>query len=141
MNRQFGFYMNRKTAMKNNLIALLDQTYPGANCFFDSPAREDGHQKWVDFVYTYWHVDRVRSMSLNTFTRDYQKWCKRAGYNFSPGKAEEVYEASADLIAVFPKDDMTKVLIRQAVTVLNAVSEAVETLRIKMNETAAKLPE
>ena len=37
MNRQFGFYMDQKTAMKNNLIALLDQTYPGANDFFDSP--------------------------------------------------------------------------------------------------------
>ena len=43
MNRQFGFYMAQKTAMKNdNLIALLDQTYPGANDFFDSPARSDG---------------------------------------------------------------------------------------------------
>ena len=57
MNRQFGFYMAQKTAMKNNLIALLDQTYPGANDFFDSPARSDGSQKWVDFVHTYWHVD------------------------------------------------------------------------------------
>ena len=42
MNRQFGFYMAQKTAMKNNLIALIDQTYPGANDFFDSPARNDG---------------------------------------------------------------------------------------------------
>jgi len=141
MNRQFGFYTDRKTAMKNNLIALLDQTYPGANSFFDSPARDDGHQKWVDFVYTYWHVDRVRGMSLNAFTRDYQKWCKRAGYNFSYTKAKEVYEASADLIAILPKDDMTKMLIRQAIEALNAVSSAVETLRIKMNETAATLPE
>ena len=49
--------------MKNNLIALLDQTYPGANDFFDSPARSDGSQKWVDFVHTYWHVDCVRSRS------------------------------------------------------------------------------
>lgn len=141
MNRQFGFYTDRKTAMKNNLIALLDQTYPGANSFFDSHARDDGHQKWVDFVYTYWHVDRVRSMTLNAFTKDYQKWCKRAGYNFSPTKAEEVYEASADLIAVFPKDDTTKLLIRQAVNALITVSVAVETLRTKMNETAATLPE
>ena len=141
MNRQFGFYTDRKTAMKNNLIALLDQTYPGANSFFDSPVRDNGHQKWVDFVYTYWHVDRVRGMSLNAFTRDYQKWCKRMGYNFSPSKAEEVYEASADLIAVLPRDDMTKMLIRQAVDALNAVSAAVETLRMRMNEAAATLPE
>ena len=26
MNRQFGFYMKHKTAMKNNLIGILDQT-------------------------------------------------------------------------------------------------------------------
>lgn len=37
--------MNQKTAMKNNLIALIDQTYPGENAFFDSPARSDGSQK------------------------------------------------------------------------------------------------
>ena len=141
MNRQFGFYTDRKTAMKNNLIALLDQTYPGANNFFNSPVREDGHQKWVDFVYTYWHVDRVCGMSLNAFTKDYRKWCKRAGYNFSLSKAEEIYDASLDLIAVLPKDDMTKMLIRQAVDALNAVSAVVETLRMKMDETAAALPE
>lgn len=68
MNRQFGFYMDQKTAMKNNLICLLDQAYPGANDFFDSPARSDGSQKWVDFVYTYWHVDCVHSKSLKSFT-------------------------------------------------------------------------
>lgn len=28
MNRQFDFYMKHKTAMKNNLIGVLDQTYP-----------------------------------------------------------------------------------------------------------------
>ena len=35
MNRQFGFYMKHKTAMKNNLIGILDQTYPGVNTYFD----------------------------------------------------------------------------------------------------------
>jgi len=141
MNRQFGFYMDQKTAMKNNLIALLDQTYPGANNFFDSPARSDGSQKWVDFVYTYWHVDCVRSKSLAAFTEHYQNWCKRKGYNFSADKAEKVYQASSDLIAVFPKDDNTKMLIRQAVAMLNIASETVESLRRKMDETAATLPE
>ena len=141
MNRQFGFYMAQKTAMKNNLIALLDQTYPGANDFFDSPARSDGSQKWVDFVHTYWHVDCVRSKSLNAFTEHYQNWCKRKGYNFSVGKAEKIYHLSADLIAVFSKDDNTKMLIRQAVAMLNNASETVESLRSQMNELAATLPE
>ncbi len=39
--------MDQKTAMKNNLIALLDQTFPGANGFFDSPARSDGSPRRV----------------------------------------------------------------------------------------------
>lgn len=141
MNRQFGFYMAQKTAMKNNLIALLDQTYPGANDFFDSPARSDGSQKWVDFVYTFWHADCVRSKSLNSFTEHYQSWCKRKGYNFSADKAEKIYHLSSDLIAVFPKDDTTKMLIRQAVALLNTASETVESLRLKMNELASTLPE
>ncbi len=141
MNRQFGFYMDQKTAMKNNLIALLDQSFPGANNFFDSPARSDGSQKWVDFVYTYWHVDCVRSKSQAAFAEHYKNWCKRKGYNFSASKAKEVYLAAADLIAVFPKDDSTKMLIRQAVSMLNAISETVETFRIKMNEAASQLPE
>ena len=141
MNRQFGFYMDQKTAMKNNLIALLDQTFPGANNFFDSPARSDGSQKWVDFVYAYWHVDCVRSKSLSAFAEHYQNWCKRKGYNFSADKAEEIYLAASDLIAVFPKDEMTKLLVQQAVTMLNTASETVETLRVKMDQTASLLPE
>ena len=141
MNRQFGFYMAHKTAMKNNLIALLDQTFPGANDFFDSPARSDGSQKWVDFVHTYWHVDCVRSKSPDAFTQHYRKWCKRKGYNFSATKAEDIYQLSSDMIAVFPKDGTTKLLIRQAVAMLNTASETVEFLRLKMNETASMLPE
>ncbi len=141
MNRQFGFYMAQKTAMKNNLIALLDQTYPGANGFFDSPARSDGSQKWVDFVHTYWHVDCVCSRSLDAFTEHYQNWCRRKGYNFSAQKAEKIYQLSADMIAVFPKDNCTKMLVRQAVAMLNTASATVESLRLKMDETASMLPE
>ena len=141
MNRQFSFYTDQKTAMKNNLIALLDQTFPGANDFFDSPARSDGSQKWVDFVYTYWHVDCVRGKSLSAFTEHYRSWCKRKGYNFSADKAEEIYRVAADLIAVFPKNESTRMLIRQAITLLNTASQMVESLRIQMDQVASALPE
>lgn len=141
MNRQFGFYMKQKTAMKNNLIGILDQTYPGVNTYFDSPARSDGSQKWVDFATTYWHVDCVRKMSLNAFTDHYRQWCKRKKYNFSQSKAEEIYGASKELVPVLPKDELTKLIIKQAVDQLNTASTTVESLRTLMNETAAKLPE
>ncbi len=68
MNRQFDFYIKYKTAMKNNLIAVLVQNYSGSNTYFESPARKYGTQKWVDFTATYWHVDCVRKLSLNVFT-------------------------------------------------------------------------
>ena len=38
MNRQFGFYTKHKTAMKNNLIDILDQTYPGVNTYIKTGA-------------------------------------------------------------------------------------------------------
>ena len=141
MNRQFGFYMKHKTAMKNNLIGILDQTYPGLNAYFDSPARSDGSQKWVDFAATYWHVDRVRKMSLYAFTCHYQKWCKRKKYNFSQSKAEEIYAKAKELVTVLPKAELTKLIIKQAVEQLNNASATVEELRALMNETASKLPE
>jgi transposase len=141
MNRQFGFYMKHKTAMKNNFIGILDQTYPGVNTYFNSPARDDGSQKWVDFAAAYWHVDCVRKMSLHAFTVHYQKWCKRNKYNFSQLKAEEIYGAAKELVPVLPKDHLTKLIVKQAVDQLNIASKTVESLRTLMNETASKLPE
>lgn len=59
LHRQFQLSSKTRTALNNNLIALLEQSYPGANRYFDSPVRPDGSQKWVDFVDTFWHVDCV----------------------------------------------------------------------------------
>jgi transposase len=141
MNRQFSFYMKHKTAMKNNLIGILDQTYPGANTYFSSPTRTDGSQKWIDFATTYWHVDCVRKMSLGAFTNHYQKWCRRKKYNFSSSKAEEIYAAALELVPVLPKNDLTKLIVKQAIEQLDIASKALEELRALMNETASKLPE
>lgn len=141
MNQQYDLYSKSKTALKNNLIALLDQTYPGANTLFDSPTRKNGSQKWVDFVATFWHADCVRSMSLKAFAERYRKWCKRHGYNFSDAKATEIHIYSQTLIAMLPKDNCTKLLLQQAVTQLQNISAAVEVLRSEMNNLAERLPE
>lgn len=79
--------------------------------------------------------------TLEAFTVHYQNWCKRRGYNFSAEKAEKIYHLSSDLIAVFPKDESTKLLIRQTVAMLNTASETVESLRLRMDETASTLSE
>ena len=81
--------------------------------------------------------DRINSKT----TEHYQNWCRRNGYNFRADKAEKIYHFSSDLIAVFPKDGSTRMLIRQAVEMLDTASETVESLRLKMDELAATLPE
>ena len=141
LNRQHALYSKMKTAMKNNLIALLDQTYPGVNALFNSPVREDGTQKWVDFAASFWHVDCVRGISLTAFTEKYRKWCKKHRYNFSSEKAAEVYGEAEDQIAMLPKGALTKLLVKQAIDALNAVSATLERLKAEMLELASQLPE
>jgi hypothetical protein len=44
-----------KTILTNNLISLLDQTFPDLKTLFTSPAREkDGHEKRLDFAAKFW---------------------------------------------------------------------------------------
>lgn len=141
MNRQYHLYVKNKVASNNNLIALLDQSYPGVNAYFASPVREDGSQKWVDFAASFWHVNCVRGVSLNAFTARYQKWCKRHGYNFNAAKADTIYREAKELVPVLPKNESTRVLILEAVGQLNAVSRTVEVLRTEMRRLADTLPE
>ena len=141
MNRQFAFCMKQKTACKNNLIALIGQVYPGANTYFESPARADGSQKWVDYVLTFWHVDYVCSMTLSTFTERYRKWCHRHGYNFQPDKPGLLMEKAKDLIAMLPMDKTTKMLVQTSIAQLNVLSKTVEALRTQMIALAEQLPE
>ena len=61
-------------------------------------------------------MDCIRKLSLNTFTEHYQQWCKRRKYNFSSSKAEEIYGKAKELVPVLPKDDLTKLIIKQAST-------------------------
>ena len=140
-SRQLDLYTKVKVALTNNLIALLDQTYPGANTFFDSPVRADGHQKWVDFIAAFWHADCVSSLNEEAFIEKYRKWCKRRGYIFSAAKASDVYIESLGHIIVLPKNASTKSLILQAISALNAVSTTVESFRTETQRLAQLLPE
>jgi len=141
LNRQYNLYMKTKSALKNNLIALLDQTFPGVNTLFDSPARDDGHQKWIDFADAFWHCDCAAGLSEKAFVDRYQKWCKRHKYYFSEDKAADIYRKSLGHITTLPKNDDTKLLITQAIAQLNAVSQTVEVFRAELLRLAQALPE
>ena len=89
LNSQFSFFMKQKVAAKANLIALLDNTYPGVNKLFDSPAREDGSEKWVDYAYSFWHVDCVRRIGLKAFTERYQGFLQETPLHLPAGQARK----------------------------------------------------
>ena len=141
LHRQFQLSSKTKTALNNNLVALLEQCYPGANRYFDSPVRSDGSQKWVDYVDTFWHVDCVAKMSQKAFIERYQTWCKRHGYSFSEQAAVNLHTDTRQKFAVVPKSDTCKFLVKEAVAQLNAISRTVEAYRAEMNRLASQLPE
>ena len=141
MNTQFHFFMQHKVSLKNNLISLLDLTYPGANALFDSPVRSDGSEKWIDYVHSFWHVDCVRKIGLKAFTERYRNFCKHHGYIFQLGKPEELFNAAKELVAVVPKEPVYKQLILSSIEQLNTVSKQIEEFRHTMNELASTLPE
>lgn len=141
-NRQLSEYMKLKIMLVNNLIALLDQVFPGVNNLFTSPAREsDGHEKWIDFVVGFWHSECVSSLSQQAFTKKYEKWCHKNGYNFSEAKADAIYQSAASCVATLPNNNFTKTLILQAITQLTGLCETVALLKCEMNKIASALPE
>ena len=130
------------TILRNGLIALLDQVFPGANHFFTTPQRElNGHVKWVDFVKEFWHKDCVAGMSFDAFTEAYRKWCKIEGYKFYLVNVEKIYAAAQNAVATFPKDQSTMILITQSVASLSAIYESLHILRAEMLRLASLLPE
>ena len=141
MHRQFQLVSKNETAFTNNLIALLEQTYPGIRKQLSSPPRPDGSQKWVDYVGTFWHADCVRKLSLNAFTGRYQKFCQKHKYNFSEEKAAELYRHAQNTVTLVPKSDVSKMMVKEAVTQVKSVSRTAETYRAEMNRLASQLPE
>jgi hypothetical protein len=139
--RQYQQYSKVQTMLKNNLISLLDTTFPDANRLFSSPTRVDGSEKWMDFAADFWHCECICGMSKKAFTTRYQKWCKKHGYNFSEDKSLEVYASACRHIGVMPKTDTARLLVKQAVSQLRATSAALAALRQKMKTLASSLPE
>ena len=127
---------------KNSLIALLDCCFPNANTLFTSPRREsDGHEKWVDFVLKFPHVDSVAKLSLSAFKTKYQSWCKKDHYNYSESKAEQIHAYARTLVSTLPMTDAVKKMVSDFAKLLNSTLEALGTLHSEMDSLASQLPE
>jgi transposase len=140
-SRQYDLYMKTIVALQNNLISLTDKTFPGVNELFSSPERADGHQKWIDFVTSFWHCECICRVSEIAFAERYQKWCKRKDYHFSAEKAADLYAASCGHITTLPKNDNTKLVMTIAARELTAAKETLAVMRNEMLGLAKQLPE
>jgi transposase len=141
-SRQYNKYNKLKIMLKNNFIALTDSTFPGVNGLFTSPPRKsDGHQKWMDFAFRFWHCECVCGLSQKAFTERYRKWCKRTGYRFNEDKALDIYAAACDHVSVVPMNDTSKKLVMLAITQINAVAETIAIISREMKQLAEMLPE
>lgn len=142
MNRQC-LNLNKILVMqKNNLISLLDSVFPGANNLFTSPCREtDGHEKWVDFVLKFPHVDTVAKLSFSAFKAKYQSWCKKEEYRYSEPKAEKIHKYARTLVSTIPPTESIKMVISEAAKALNSTLEALGKLHSEMDTLSAQLPE
>ena len=140
--RQYQQGCKVQTMQKNNLVSLLDTTFPNANRLFHSPARADGSEKWVDFVAEFWHCECIRERAEKVFMTKSQRWCKKQGYNFRKEKARSIYNEACGCVGVMPKSSSTaRLLVEQAVSQLKATSSALAALKQEMQTLAAQLPE
>ena len=141
-NRQYNQYNKLKNILKNNLIALLDQTFPGANTLFSTPTRKsDGHEKWVDFVLKFSHSECISKKSFSFFLKSYLSWCKKFGYKFSKSKAQAVYDFACNCSPSLSFSDSSALLVSNAIIQLNSINETLASLASEMNKIAATLPE
>jgi len=135
--------MNKILVMqKNSLIALLDSCFPNVNTLFSLPQRKsDGHEKWVDFVLKFPHVDSVAKLSLSAFKTKYQSWCKKARYKYCESKAEQIHAYARTLVSTLPMTEAVRKMIADSAKLLNSTLEALGMLRPEMDSLASQLPE
>ena len=92
----------------------------------------------MDFVAEFWHCRCVSEKSEKVFTRKYQRWCRKHGYNFSEEKAHTIHAEASGHIDILPKSETTKLLVEQAVSQLRATSAALAALKQEMQALAGR---
>lgn len=142
LNRQYIQYNKILVMQKNNLISLLDSCFPNANTLFTSPRRKsDGHEKWIDFVLKFPHINSVSKLSLSGFKSKYQSWCRKNNYNYSETKAAEIHSYSKTQVSVLPMTDSVIKIITEAALLLNSTLETLCAFRDEMDRFSSMLPE
>ena len=90
---------------------------PAGHCFpgRKPPVYQSAPRRWQQKVgglcSRFWHCECICGLSEKAFTAKYHKWCRKHGYNFSEGKALDIYTSACGHFGVIPKTDTAKLLV------------------------------
>ena len=129
--RQYQQYSKVQTMLKKNRSPSWTPPSQRKACL--PVPRADGSEKWVDFVATFWHCECVCGRSEKAFTTQYQKWCRKHGYNFSEDKALDIYASACRHFGVIPKTDTAKLLVEP-------ISQLQNFFRVSCSQTGDAIP-
>lgn len=131
-SRQYGTYSKIKTNLKNNLTALLEQTYPGITGIFKGPTKNDGHDKWVDFAEAFLHIECVSRLSQTKFHENIVNGVANTAIIILRKKQTKYMRFRKT--ATMPYSEFTHNLIKTAVLQINTIAESqVKLLRLCRN--------
>lgn len=129
--RQYQQYSKVQTMLKNNLISCW--TPPSQTqiaCLPVRPAPMAARSGWT--LSLLFGIASAFVAGLKAFTTQYQKWCRKHGYNFSEDKALDIYASACRHFGVIPKTDTAKLLVEQAISQLQTTSSALAALKQEM---------
>jgi len=136
--RQYYQMTSMLVKTKVNLSNLLDQTMPEIQTLLQDSAC---NHKLSDFVKRYWHYSNILAMGKAKFTADYCKWAKKQGYHLNERKAEEIFALSQNGIPVLPNSQSTKIVVTEAVRILQEIEVSRDAILTQMQIFAKTLPE
>ena len=140
--RQYQQYSKKiQTMLKNNLISRWTLLFQMRNRLFTSPPRDDGREKWIDFVATFWHRECVCDLSEKAFAAKYRSGARSTATISVKARRWTFMPPARGHFGVMPKTDTAKLLVEQAISQLRATSSALAALKQEMQSLAASLPE
>ncbi len=141
LGTQYASFMKTRQDRCLALGNIMDRTLPGMYGILDDFNKYTGKDKQSDFVYDFYHADKISKYSEGKFCEKYEEWSKKKGYIFKDKEARQLYSIAKDSIPTLKMSDNTKLIVREIISVLREVDDSLYRILNQMNELAKKLPE
>ena len=137
------YFKTMKTRQDRCLVleSVIDRTLPGIGGILNDYDKHTGKDKKSDFVYDFYHADKITVYSEKRFCDKYASWSKKKGYRYSEKEARQLYSIAKDSIPTLPSSENTKLIVQDAVKILREVDASLYDILTRMNEIAKCMPE